>query len=239
MTTIPERVYLFVRHSRTTMTENESDAFLRINRVRLTWNNQSSLLGTASPEQLYEMSRRGGLDMSYPQFQKYRGSVFCAEFGKDIGLLDSECAGVSGQYTVSSQIEVTNVSSQPFDGEFFTIFQMGGQFSVFENGARASIGMLTQQDVLNARANGERMDWHQAHHLSGGGFFSDLKKTINKIAHGVSKGARWVGDIAGKIPLPIAQQIASVARGVGKVADVTASVSGGRMSGGMSRRRIR
>jgi len=240
---IPERIFLFVRHTRNTMTENVSDAFLQINRVQLTWNNQSSLLGTASPQQLYEISRRAGLDMTFPQFAKYRGSVFCAQYGKDIGLLDSECPGVAGQYTVSTQLTVTNNSGATFDGEFFMMFQMGGQFSVYENGARASIGMLTQQEVLQARSGAERMDWHEAHRLSGGGFFSDLKRTVNKIARGVQTGAKFVGDIAGKIPLPIAQQIAGIANQVGDVATTVRGYSGGRMSGGrantmLSRRRM-
>ncbi len=236
---IPEKMYLFVRHSRTGMTENLSDAFLKINRVRITWNNQSSLLGTCSPEQLYEISKRAGLDNTFSQFKKFRGSVFCCEFGKDIGLLDSECAGVSGQYTVSSQIDVTNVSDSSFDGEFFTIFAMGGQFSIFEGGARASIGMLTQADVLQARSGAERMDWHEAHRLSGGGFFGDLKKTVNKVARGVQSGANWVGNVASKIPLPIAQQVAGIARGVSGVAGGVRNLSGGRSVGGsLSRRRM-
>ena len=236
---IPERMYLFVRHSRTSMTENESDAFLRIDRVRITWNNQSSLLGTASPQELYEISKRAGCDMTYPQFRKFRGSVFCCQFGKDIGLLDSEAPSVSGQYTVSSQVDVTNVSGSAFDGEFFTVFQMGGQFSVFENGARASIGMLTQQDVLNARKSAPRMDWHEAHRLSGGGFFGDLKRTVNKIARGVQSGANWVGNAVSHIPLPLAQQIGGIARDVGSVAGGVRGLTGGRSSGGsMSRRRM-
>lgn len=236
---IPERMYLFVRHSRTSMTENDSDAFLKINRVRITWNNQSSLLGTASPQELYEISKRNGLDMTYPQFQKFRGSVFCCQFGKDIGLLDSEAPSVSGQYTVSSQIDVTNVSGSAFDGEFFTIFQMGGQFSVFENGARASIGMLTQQDVLAARKSAPRMDWHEAHRLSGGGFFDGLKKVVNKIARGVQSGAQFVGNVASQIPLPLAHEIAGIAQGVGNVAGMARGMSGGRSSGGnLSRRRM-
>jgi hypothetical protein len=240
---IPERLYLFCRHTRSGMTENTSDAYLAIDRVQVTWNNQSSLIGTASPEELFEMSSRGGLDMTYPQFRKYRGSVFCAQFGKDIGLLDSEAPGVQGQYTLSSQLEVTNTSTQDGDFEYFLIVQMGGQFSVFENGARASIGTLTQQMVLQARQSGERMEYHEAHRLSGGGFFDDLRKFVNKISRGVQSVSGVVGDIAGAIPLPIAQQIAGVARQVNSVAGgvrgATGGKFGGRVSGGsMSRRRM-
>ena len=99
--------------------------------------------------------------------------------------------------------------------------------------------MLTQGDVLNARKNAPRMDWHEAHRLSGGGFFDSLKRTVNKIARGVQSGAQFVGNIASKIPLPIAQEIAGVARGVGGVAGSVRGLTGGRSSGGsMSRRRM-
>ena len=231
---IPERLYLFCRHTRSSMTEDISDAYLAIRRVQVTWNNQSSLLGTASQEELYEMSSRAGLDMTYSQFSKYRGSVFCAQFGKDIGLLDSEAPGVSGQYTLSTQIEVTNTSTLAGDYEFFMVVQLGGQFSIFESGGRSSVGMLTQQDVLQARAGAERMDWHEAHRLGGGGFFDSLKKFVNKISRGVQSVSGVVADVAGAIPLPIAQQIAQGARTVQGVAGTVRGVSGGRVSGGRS-----
>ena len=236
---IPHKIYLFCRHTRSSMTENISDAYLAINRVQITWNNQSSLLGTSSPEELFEISSRAGLDATFSQFRKYKGSVFCAQMGKDIGLLDSEAPSVSGQYTLSCQMDVTNVSSQDGDFEYFLICQMGGQFSVFENGARASVGMLTQAMVLQARQSSERLDYHEAHRLSGGNFFDDLKKFVNKISRGVQSVAGVVGDVAGVIPLPIAQQIAQGARAVQGVAGNVRGFTGGRSVGGsMSRRRM-
>lgn len=242
---IPDRMYLFCRHTRSSMTENTSDSFLKINRVRVNWNNQSSLLGTASQEQLFEMSSRAGLDMTFPQFQNYRGSVFCLQYGKDIGLLDSECPGVAGQYTVSTQIDITNTSSVAGDFEFFMVFSMGGMVSIFENGCRASIGNLTQGDVLEARMNAPRMDYHEANRLSGGGFFDGLKRFANNVSRGVENVSRVVGDVASAIPLPFAQQVAQGARSVGNIARSIKNETGGRLVGGrasggsmLSRRRM-
>ena len=241
---IPNRMYLFCRHTRALMNENLTDSFLRINRVRVNFNNESSLLGTASPEELFEISSRAGLDMAFVQYQKYRGSVFCLQFGKDIGLSDSLAPGVAGQFTVSTQIDVTNVSTLPHDYEFFMVFEMGGTLSLFENGARASIGNLTQAEVLEARMNAPRLDYHQAGRLSGSGFFGDLKRFANKVSRGVQGASKFVGDVASNIPLPIAQQIAQGARTVNSVAGsirgaTGGALRGGRQSGGMlSRRRM-
>ncbi len=40
-----------------------------------------------------------------------------AEFGKDIGLLDSEAPGCQGQYTIQVQATMKNQSSSAFTGD--------------------------------------------------------------------------------------------------------------------------
>jgi hypothetical protein len=112
------------------------------------------------------------------------------------------------------------------------VFQMGGQVSIFENGARASIGNLTQQEVLASRSSAVRMDFHEARRLAGSGFFDDLKKFANTVSRGIQSGADFVGNVASAIPLPFAQQVAGVARGVGGLAGTVRNVTGGRMAGG-------
>ncbi len=87
---IPRKLYLFVRHQRSTSTQNTSDSFLKISGLSILWNNQSGLFSGATEQDLFEISKRNGLNLTYPQWSKYRGGVMCIEFGKDIGLLDNE-----------------------------------------------------------------------------------------------------------------------------------------------------
>lgn len=87
---IPRKLYLFVRHQRSTSNQNTSDSFLKIKRLSVLWNNQSGLFSSASEQDLFEISKRNGLNLTYPQWDKYRGGVMCIEFGKDVGLLDNE-----------------------------------------------------------------------------------------------------------------------------------------------------
>ena len=87
---IPRRMYLFVRRRRQDSNYSTADAFAGIQRLSVLWNNQSGLFSNATQQDLYEISRRNGLNMTYPQFKKYRGSVICVEFGTQLGLLDNE-----------------------------------------------------------------------------------------------------------------------------------------------------
>jgi hypothetical protein len=155
---IPRKMYVFIRHNRS-MQYNQliSDSFLSISKLSILWNNQNSLFESASQQDLYEISRRNGLNMSWNQFSTYRGSVICIEFGKDIGLLDNEAPGVQGQYTMqvtatayNPQI-TTNGGVDYIQPEMFVCFLLEGTLSIAENMARTSLGNLTPDDVIRAK----------------------------------------------------------------------------------------
>ena len=230
---IPRKLYLFCRHNRNNATQNTSDSFLAIERLSILWNNQSGLFSSATQQDLFEISKRNDCNLSWSQWSKYRGSVFCLEFGKDIGLLDNEAPGVQGQYTIQIQMDVRNVSGATFEPEFYQIFLMEGTFSIAENLGRASLGNLTQQAVLASKEASE-MDYYTYKGLRGGGFFSGLKNFINKISRGVQKGVgyaeRYAPAVVGAFPelAPVAAALPMI----GSVAGGIRRASGGRLAGG-------
>jgi len=226
---IPRYAYLFVRHSRSTSNFKVSDAFLKINRCNVLFNNQSGLLSSAVPEDLYEISRRCGLDRTFSQFSKYTGSVLCIEFGKDIGLLDNLASGVQTQATLQISLDVENVSSEDFEGEFYMSILNEGLFSLFESGASASLGVLSQADVLEARMGSPQLEHHLYYSLlHGSGFFSKLKSFIGR----VSKGVADVADVGSKIAGAVAPEFLPIATGVSGLARSIQKVSGGRLTTG-------
>jgi len=232
---IPRKVYLYVRHERNTSNQNTSDSFLSIENVNILWNNQSGLLANATQQDLYNICSRNGLDLSWSQFKKHRGSVLCLHFGKDIGLLDNEAPGVQGQYTMQVQLRVKNESSNFFTGDFFTVFMMEGTFSIAENMGRASLGNLTKEVVL-ATQNSPELGHAEYENIQGGSFWSNLKNTVRKVSRGIQKGAKVVGDVAEHVPF--LAPVAGVARTVGDVAGVANKLSGGRVSGGGYNRKM-
>ena len=214
---------------------------MKIKSLSILWNNQSGLFSSASEQDLYNISKRNGLNLTYNQWAKYRGGVMCIEFGKDIGLLDNEAPGCQGQYTIQIQMDVENDTGATFQGEFFQIFMMEGTFSISENFARASLGNLTNDVVLRTKAQGEELDYHHYNRIHGGSFWSGLKSFVNKVARGVQS----VLPIASKVVGAVAPEFAPIVSGVGQVANVARQATGGRLAGGrlaggrMSRKNMR
>jgi hypothetical protein len=216
---IPKKCYLFARRSRSTTDYTTADAFAGIKRVSMNFNNESGLLGTASQEDLYHISRDNGLNHSWSSFSKYRGSVVCLEYGKDIGLADDEAPGVNGAYTVSVQCEIENLSSAAVDYEFYMMFVMNGTFIVSPDFARATLGNLTRELVLDTKHHGHKISHEMHSTLHGGGFFSSLKHLVNKVAGVAAK----VAGAAGFEP------VAAIASGIRDLTGGSRQVGGSRL----------
>ena len=237
---IPRKMYVFVRHERSASDFKTSDSFLAMTNLSVLWNNQSGLFSQASSQDLYEISRRNGLNLSYPQWAKFRGSVFCCEFGKDIGLLDNEAPGVQGQYTIQVNATFKNTGTNAFTGDYYIVMVNEGTFSISENMARASLGNLTPQSVLMSKESDE-LSSHQHAQLEGSGFFSKFKNLVNKVARGVQKGAevaeKFAPAVVGAVPelAPLAAALPAISRG----ARVVRKATGGRLVGGQIARRSR
>lgn len=225
---IPRRIYLFVRHSRATSDFSTSDSFLSIQNVSINWGNETSVLSGASQQDLFEISRRNGCNLSWSQWSKYRGSVLCLDMAKDLGLLDNLASGVRGAFTFQVQMTVRNESTLPFVGEFFQVFQNSGTFSVFENSSVASLGNITRDDVIKASEAADELHYDHYMQLQGGSFFSSLKNIVNKVARGVQSLAPVASMVAGAV----APEFLPVIGGVSRAAGLARGLSGGRLSGG-------
>jgi len=237
---IPHRMYAYVRHARSSSDYTVADSFAKISRMSVLWNNQSGLLSTASEQELFDISSRNDCNLSYPQWDKYRGSVMSVEFGKDIGLQANESAGVAGQYTIQVQIEATNLDDTG-DYEFFLIMDQPGTFSVFENGARASIGNFSEAMVLSAQ-QGETESSHAVYTaLHGGRLNGRFMKGFKNFVHRFASGLGSVANMASPIVSALAPELAPALGLVQKIAPQVAAASqgSGRTTGGRLSRRMR
>jgi len=229
---IPSAMYLFVRHSRASSNYLVSDSYCKLSNIQVLFNNQSGLLATASDQELFSIAQRCGLNLSWAQYSKYRGSVFAVRFGEDIGLQANEAAGVAGQYTLQIQATAQNISGATGDFEFFTLFSMPGTCSVYENGARTSIGNFSEAMVLSAAQGNEEVS-HEIYRAIHGGrrgsgrFLDRFKSFINKVSHGISR----VADFARPVVASLAPEFSPLLEGVANVSKITARHTGGKMGG--------
>ena len=174
---IPRYMMLFARRSEATSTFDKPDSFLKIKQVKVNWNNESSLLSGASQQDLYEICRRNGCNLSWPQWSDYRGSVFMAEFGKDIGLPSGLAPGVQGSYTLQADVEFENGSAADYTPTFYMVLFNIGSFSISQNSARSSLGNLSPSMILSA-SQGHHMPAHQMDHAKGKSFLDGLESMI-------------------------------------------------------------
>jgi len=196
---IPRYIYLFAKHSESTQSFQTSDSFLSIENISVQWGNSSGLMSGASKPQLYEIARKNGCTLSYPQWTKFRGSVLSLELGTDIGLEAFEAPGLNGAYTIQVQVTFKNQSSVAFVGDFYMVTINEGIFSIAPNVARASLGNLTVQQILDARASRNEMSSGHYRQLVGSGFWSSLRSIVNKVSGALAPVLGAVNPALGQI----------------------------------------
>jgi hypothetical protein len=241
---IPRRMYVFARRSRATSGFDKPDSFLALKNMNILYNNESGLLSNATQQDLFEISRRNGINLSYAQWSKHRGAVFCVEFGSQIGLPPNLAPGVRTDSNIQITARFENTSGEAFDAELYVVMMMEGTFQIAPNVGRATLGNLTMENALNAQVSDE-LDYAHYESLAGGGFFSSLKSFVNKVARGVqtaSKVAQAVADPLGRA-IPALAPALSMAGRVGDIAGSVRGATGGTIAGGsrmgMGRRRRR
>ena len=164
----------------------EGSAFYKIKGVRVVWNNQGTLLDQSSPEQIYQMCRRNGLNRSYQQWSK--SSVLMLKFGKDIGLPDGLSAGTVGNFTIKviltvepSTVRLTNGAARAGYEACFVMYQSGTAM-IAQNSARFSLGLLTPAMTLAAEEKSEGYEQHNHEmHATGNGFAESLAQVIKRV----------------------------------------------------------
>ena len=202
LSSIPKTLFLFAAHDRGTRDEKTSDAFLAIDRVDVTFENRSGLLGTATAEDLYQISVSNGCNLTWEQFSRHKGSVVALQFGKDIGLDDSLAPGVRGNYSIQVTVTFRNPGANPFTYEAWQSYQMVGTVEVSKGSARATIGNLMPSEVLGAETHGLTYYDVYPDAMYGGSFWSSLKH----IVHGIGKGVKSVARTVSKA-LPAARTV--------------------------------
>lgn len=234
---VPRHIVVFAQRSRGTQSFDTTQNFAGIDRISVQWDNQASLLSTASPQELWQMSARNGSNLTWSQWAKFRGAVAIISLPGDIGLPQDLTSGTVGQFALQLTVDFRNLNTSDMELEFFVVLMNEGVVSVVPNGASFTLGMTTRQMVLDARGAPEVPP--QMHvQLAGGSLFSGAKSFAHKLASVLAKAGKWSA-AAAPLLTAVNPTLGAVATGLGAVgrsAEVvrkaTAPSSGGRMSGG-------
>ena len=213
--------YLLVYTKFNDRTTEQNDQHLPITKVSIVFDNYSGILSTLTKEELYQISYENGLKLDWntymglanapytigpsanqgnltpDQFNELPsistiGGFLVLKMGKDIPLATGIAAGVNGNFTLSLDCELTNLTKQgnsEAKSSRLIVCAVNSGFFV-SSGGSSSIhkAILNESEVMNAKV-GDLDTNAELDRVSGGGFFSNLGSMASKVGNAVKSVA--------------------------------------------------
>jgi hypothetical protein len=182
LTSVPRSVFVWVALQDQFKSYLTTDSAIRIDSVKIIFNGQDGILSSATPQQLYNMSRANGLVDNYSDFRTRSGSFLCLTFGQDIPFNSADLAvGVNGNFDFSMVVDCTNISkTNNLLVSLNVVFQYEGMLQAVGNQFSQTTGVLTRNNVIDlqkeANATNNFVTFNPEEQLNGGSF---LRKAWN------------------------------------------------------------
>ena len=110
--TIPDQVYVYIKPRKgqfiaggTPNLATITDSFLRITGLKVNYNNKTNLLSSYTESDLYRMTTKNGIKMSWHEWKYGVGAIVCLDICSDLGLNSDEASGQTKFNTI--QISLT------------------------------------------------------------------------------------------------------------------------------------
>lgn len=194
---IPKRIFAFVRRSDLTSDFTTTDTFLRINNISINFDNISGLLSGANSQQLYELSKNSGLNMSWTEWSKFVGSVLILDVGRSLMLNDpTEAPSLTTTKQFQMQLSVTNLNThQAIVPTLYIMTIADGLLTVENNTAILQNTILSREDILNAGSDATNSTvWEKASNWFGGRMVEAASKIkVHRPTGGAAIGGALVG----------------------------------------------
>ena len=164
---IPDLLVISVRKPMASLDAYDTNSFFKINSISVNLNNQSGLLSSATPYDLWRMSVRNGSTQSWLEFNgvasanddtkvglhiSTSGSLLIIDPVYDLSLPDYISSGSSGQYNLQFNINVSNQYGDDIAPEIVTICCNSGVIVTSQGATQTYTGLLTKSMVLDAKA---------------------------------------------------------------------------------------
>ena len=161
---VPDKLIVFVRQRLSDQTVRSSDTFAVISAITCTFGNKSGLLSNASPEQLWQLTKKNGCQLDYYAFtglaNKYTaviphvgeygtaGSVLVIDPSMDFGLASPYLAnGSVGQFNLQMRLSVANNSLAALNPEVVVIAMRSGAIVTTAGQSTLTTNMLNSEIV--------------------------------------------------------------------------------------------
>jgi hypothetical protein len=215
---IPDKLIVYVRKNAAIQSWGDADVCFPITNVVVNFNNNSGILASATPVDLWQMSRNNGLKENWHEFNGLAvgaaaggfpsglaksqvfstvGSYLVLEFGKDIQLTeDFYAAGSLGNFNL--QLNITIANNRPYalttGAESSTnnveavLITMNSGVFVCERGTSSTYTGILTKQDVLEASQQDHYTHDDVERLVGGGFFDKIKSGFSKLA---SKGMEY------------------------------------------------
>jgi hypothetical protein len=198
-TMVPRYGILLVKRVEAANADYLADTMFQIDAINIQVDNMQGLLSGASPHQLWQMSTRNGLDVSWHEWRNQGQCVVIFEFGEDIGGL---IPNVNGQLNLQVTVDITNPFRYDHKPEAELYLSKDGFLEITPNQMMVKLGIMRDEvrlaiDNENILAS-EENDNRVGEMVEGAGFKSGFRK-FRKFGNALAKGAMTGIDVASKI----------------------------------------
>jgi hypothetical protein len=222
LNSIPSRVIIFVGERDQDFDYTKTDTYWGIENVNLSFDNRDAILSNASSRDLFNIAAKNNTNLTWTQWSRHTGSVLALDFGDDIPLRSNQAVGLRGSYNFRMSVTARNLSGELQYPQLTVLVISTGVMTVAQQNVVRSVGILSNEDVLNSKTQ-PAMPYRATGDLYGGGWWDDFKSGFMSVI-------RPVANIASKLVPFVAPEFAPVAQAINTA--VGNGIIGGRMIGG-------
>lgn len=192
LSVVPRSIWIYCAVPRGSKTFEDADSYFRINSISLQYLNVSGQLSSATINDLYTLSVKNGCKMN---FQEWSGNTNSFTNGttplvgsvlrldaSDLALPSNLAPGCNANSQFQFTINITNQTTQARDVSIYCIVGNEGLMTISNNTMMTQLAVITQENVLFARENGEYRDEYLHGSMYGGSVFGKLKNLGKKLS---------------------------------------------------------
>lgn len=211
MSHVPSHIWIYSNQPDAFIDHASPDCFNVIQSVSLQYLNTSGQFSSCTLNDLYNMSVKNGLKMSFTEFRGETqvldtglyhgttGNVICIS-ASDLALPSNVAPGMALNSQLSIKLSIKNPSGNAKQVQIVVILGYPGLMTVTEGTMITNTGLISQSDVVNM---GEKSEYYSLiSRFNGDGFLDTLKSIGKTIWSGIKQAAPVVKtglDIASKL----------------------------------------
>ena len=190
VSTIPERIYIFVAELNDDRQTFDTDTFCRIDSLSFQFNSGGYQFSSANTEELYQMSREAGLKMTLPQWRDHVGSVCCIDFTKNVNMGLDAYPGMIGSLHLNFKVGATKLHNKSTaDMKLWVVIVEEAMATIKDQSMEYNTGTMqvSPLDVpVRYRSYEQRLM-----NPYGGLSFDDIKRFGRRALDGIQRGVHY------------------------------------------------